>query len=87
MSVIKVTNENKGVIMTIQNIIDELQDVPEEKIDELYQFVHFLASNKNLKNNKEKIMSFAGAFNDMSDEDYSDFVRQTKETRNNIFAY
>lgn len=71
--------------MTIQNIIDELQDVPEEKIDELYQFVHFLAVNKNLKNNKEKIMSFAGAFSDMSDEDYNDLVRHTQETRSNNF--
>lgn len=41
------------------------------------------SAQKNQK--KKEIFSFAGAFKDMSQEDYDDFVRDTRKTRTGIF--
>jgi hypothetical protein len=36
-------------------------------------------------NQREKILSYAGAFNDMSEEDYSIFLNEVERTRNDMF--
>lgn len=67
-------------------IVKELKDVPESNLDEVYQLVHsFVLKAKKSQATKKKILSFAGAFADMSNEDYAQFVRKTKETRKNLF--
>jgi hypothetical protein len=35
------------------------------------------------KNNVKEIMTFAGAFSDMSEEDYNDYLAYIKRNRNN----
>ena len=69
-------------MFTLNSILKEMKEVPVDRLEELYQFVHSMTS-KSKKNEKvrKKILSFGGAFNDMSEEDYSDFLNQTKKTR------
>ncbi|MEO6720996.1 MAG: hypothetical protein ABIN67_11525 [Ferruginibacter sp.] len=72
--------------MTINTIIKEIKDIPADRLDEVYQFVHSLTpKSKKTEALRKKILSFGGAFSDMSSKDYSDFVKRTKETRSNLF--
>ncbi len=71
---------------TLNTILKEIKDVPVERLEELYQFVHSLNPKSKLANNlRQKILSFGGSFSDMSKKNYSDFVSQTKKTRTRLF--
>ena len=63
-----------------------MKDVPVNRLEELYQYVHSLTSKAKRKESlRKKILSFGGAFSDMSDKDYADFLTQTKTTRSKLF--
>ena len=71
---------------TLNAILKEIKNIPSERLEELYQFVHSLNPKKKKSIAiKEKIMSFAGAFNDMSDKDFQDFKEETQRTRKELF--
>ena len=71
---------------TLNTILKELKDVPVNRFEELYQFVHSLTpATKQTESLRKKIISFGGAFSDMSNKDYSDFLNQTKKTRERLF--
>ena len=66
--------------MTLNTILKEMKDVPVNRLEELYQFVHSLTSKaKHKEGLRKKILSFGGAFSDMSDKDYADFLSHTKK--------
>jgi hypothetical protein len=71
---------------TLTAILKEIKDVPSERLEELYQYVHSLNPKKKVTTTKhKKIMSFAGAFKDMKEKDYQDYLQVTKRTRNELF--
>lgn len=72
---------------TLNTILKEIKDVPVERLEEVYQFVHSLNRKHSVLDTmrRKKILSFAGAFSDMSKDDYEDFLNQTKKTRDSIF--
>ena len=74
---------------TLNAILKEIRDVPVNRLEELYQFVHSLTpktrQSRNAAGLRKKILSFGGAFSDMSSKDYSDFLNQTKKTRTKLF--
>ncbi len=73
-------------MLTLNTILKELKDVPVNRLEELYQFVHSLTpKNKQTEGLRKKIISFGGAFSDMSNKDYSDFLNQTKKARAKLF--
>jgi hypothetical protein len=73
-------------MMTLNTILKEMKDVPVNRLEELYQFIHSMTpSTKRTENLRKKILSYGGAFSDMSDSDYSDFLNQTKKTRTGLF--
>lgn len=73
-------------MLTLNSILKEIKDVPVNRLEELYQFVHSLTTkNKKTDALRKKILSFGGSFKDMSDKDYSDFLNQTKKTRVDLF--
>ena len=73
-------------MLTLKNILKELKDVPVNRLEELYQFVHSLTSTtKQTENMRKKIILFGGAFGDMSNKDYADFLNQTKKAREKLF--
>ena len=73
-------------MLTINTIIKEIKEVPVSRLEELYQFVHSMTPSA-IRNERlrKKILSFGGAFSDMSSKDYSDFVNQTKIARTKLF--
>ena len=73
-------------MLTLNAILKEMKDVPVNRLEELYQFVHSLTpSVKQTETLRKKILSFGGAFSDMSDKDYSDFLNNTKKSRAKLF--
>jgi len=73
-------------MLTINNILREIKDVPVSRLEELYQFVHSLKPvAKKTNSEKKKILAFSGIFADMDDKNYTDFVNHTKTTRANLF--
>jgi len=73
-------------MLTINAILKEIKDVPIDRMEELYQFVHSLSMNtKRTEALRKKILSFGGAFSDMTSQDYEDFVNETKRTRTSLF--
>ena len=73
-------------MLTLNAILKEMKDVPSNRLEELYQFIHSLTpKTKKNESARKKILSFAGAFSDMSNKDYSDFLSQTKKARTNLF--
>ena len=73
-------------MLTLNTIIEEMQNVPISRLEELYQFVHSLSPKINKSDVlRKQILSFGGAFSDMSNEDYSDFVNFTHQERNRLF--
>jgi hypothetical protein len=73
-------------MLTLNTILKEIKEVPVSRLEELYQFVHSLKpKTKQTETLRKKILSFGGAFSDMSSEDYSDFLSHAKKTRTKLF--
>jgi hypothetical protein len=71
---------------TLNTILKEIKDVPVHRLEELYQFVHSLTPKTHKSEPaRKKILSFGGAFSDMSSEEYADFVEHTKNARTTLF--
>jgi hypothetical protein len=71
---------------TLNSILREIKDVPLSRMEELYQFVHSLTPTVKQKQGlRQKILSYGGAFSDMSSNDYADFLSQTKKARTTLF--
>jgi hypothetical protein len=71
---------------TINTILEELKNVPVEKLEDLYSIIHSLRTNiKKTDTKSQEILSYAGTFGDMSKSDYGDFVKHTKQTRSELF--
>ena len=72
--------------MTFKTILKEMKDIPAERLEELYQYVHSLnPKSKRTESLRKQILSFAGAFSDMDNKDYNDFLKQAKKTRSKLF--
>jgi hypothetical protein len=72
--------------ITLNTISEELNDIPVNKLGELHTFINTLkTSTENSEEKRKKILSFAGAFNDMPQNEYDDFVNETKKTRKELF--
>ncbi|MEO5995922.1 MAG: hypothetical protein ABIN89_04325 [Chitinophagaceae bacterium] len=74
-------------MLTFNTILEELKNVPVDRLEDLYSIIHSLQiDTKKSDKTGKKILSFAGSFRDMSEKDYDDFLKQSKETRNNLFG-
>lgn len=73
-------------MLTLNNILKEIKEIPVIRLEEVYQFVHSLTSKtKSTDTIRKKILSFGGAFSDMSNKDYAEYAAQTKKTRTKLF--
>ncbi len=75
-----------NAMLTFNAILKELKDVPVNRLEELYQLVHSMTpKTKQTETLRKKILSYGGAFGDMSNKDYTDYLNQTKKTRTKLF--
>ncbi len=73
-------------MLTINAILKELKDVPVNRLEELYQLVHSMTpKTKQTQTLRKKILSYGGAFSDMTSKDYADYLNQTKKARTKLF--
>ena len=76
----------KKQILSLSTILKELENVPHNRLEDIYSFIHSLNANtKKPDSNRKKILSFAGSFSDMPEKDYKDFINGTKQTRKDLF--
>jgi hypothetical protein len=77
---------NLKAMLTINVLLKELKNIPLDKLDEVYRYLRSI-DRKPLKSArlKGKIMSYAGIFSDMTEDDYSGFLSETKRIRENLF--
>ena len=70
----------------VNDLIKEIKNIPDHRLDEVYEFIHALnqGKKKNIAQRK-KILAFAGSFSDMSDKEYAAFLSNTKKTRTLLF--
>lgn len=72
---------------TLNTILKELKNVPLDRLEDLYSIIHSLQTDIKKSNSiNKKIIAFAGSFNDMSEDDYSEFTEHTKNTRISLFS-
>ncbi len=73
-------------MLTLNTILKEIKDVPVNRLEELYQFVHSLTpTTKQTEALRKKILSFGGAFSDMSNKDYTEYLNHIKKARAKLF--
>lgn len=73
-------------MLTLNAILKEIKDVPVSRLEDLYQFVRSLTpTTKQSETSRKKILSYGGAFGDMSNEDYADYLSQTEKSRTKLF--
>lgn len=73
-------------VLTLNNIMREIKDIPVNHLKEIYFYIHSL--NPRVKKSvmlRNKILSYAGSFSEMSEKDFSDFVCETKKIRKKLF--
>lgn len=74
-------------MLTINTILNEIKGVPQDKLDELHEFIQSLTiSELKTENRRKKILSYGGAFKNMSEDDYAGFVKETRKTRKSLFT-
>lgn len=73
-------------MLTLNTILEEVKNVPVNRLKDLYSIIHsFQTNTKKSGNRNKKIMSFAGSFGEMKDDDFMSFLNHTKQTRKNLF--
>lgn len=65
-------------------IIQEINLIPEYKLTELYDLIHsFRLTLKPSENQVKEIMKFAGCWQDLSEEEFTDFSQEIEQRRQN----
>jgi hypothetical protein len=69
-------------LISKNKIIEEISLIPDDKIIELYDLIHnFRMGLNQSENNLNEIMQFAGCWEDMSEEDFTDFSEEIEQRR------
>ncbi len=74
--------------MIRDKLIKEIELFPDEKLSELYDFVHYfrLGFQKATSNPVDEIMKFAGCWEDMPEEEFQEFSEEIVERRQKAFS-
>ncbi len=68
-------------------VIKELKLIPEYKLSELYDFIHYFRIGlQKSKGNMDQIMKFAGCWKDMSEEVFNEFLKEISQRRKQAFS-
>lgn len=68
-------------------LLKEINLIPEEKLEELYNFIYYfrVGVEASTKGTAERIMQFAGCWDDMSDETLADLNEEIITRRQQAF--
>jgi hypothetical protein len=69
-----------------EQIIREINEIPAQRLEEVYQFVHALnPKSESTVAKRKKIMAYAGSFADMESKAWQSFAKTVKRTRRKLF--
>ena len=69
-------------LISKNKIIEEISLIPDDKLTELYNLIHnFRIDLKQSGNNMNEIMEFAGCWENMSEETFTDFCEDIEHRR------
>ena len=69
-----------------EKLFDEISKIQDEKVPEIFEFLHYFRLGLGIKaSNPQKILQLAGSWNDMSENDFEDFLNDVKTRRKNAF--
>lgn len=72
---------------TINTILKEIKEVPVDRLEEVHEFLQSITpKSRQTERMRKKILSFGGAFSDMSRKDYAGFMRVTRKVRGRLFS-
>lgn len=67
-------------------VITEINLIPEDKLEELYNFIHYWRLNgESSPGSLEQTMQFAGCWNNVSDETFANFSEEINIRRQQAF--
>jgi len=70
-----------------KKLFDEITKIPEEKLPALYDFLYYFRLGLVTEtSNPQKTLQLAGSWNDMSDEDFNEFLEDIKSRRRTAFS-
>ncbi len=70
-----------------QSVLEKLSHIPVEHLKTVDDFLSDLFSKiEDKKSNQASIMSFAGSWSDMKQEDFEDFLKKSNESGNELFS-
>lgn len=69
-------------------VLDEIDQIPEDKLADLYQIIHYfrLGLTPSNKPGKQAIMEFAGSWQDMPQATFSEFLADIGRRRQQAFS-
>ena len=74
-------------MLTVNTLIKEIKQIPKDKLGEVHKFIKSLNQNSKRHNSSKKdLMSFAGSWKDISEEDFKNITKEIKRTRKNLFS-
>ncbi len=74
--------------LVIKNkVLQEIELIPEDKLADLYNFIHYfrLGLEKSQTTKHKQILAFAGSWQDMTTEEFTDFTTEIAERRHQAF--
>lgn len=74
--------------ITRDKVMEEIQLIPEHKLEEVYDFVHYfrIGLREAVRGDREEIMKFAGSWDELPEEDFKEFSREISERRAQAFS-
>mgnify|MGYP000849747013 CR=1 FL=1 len=67
-------------------ILKELELLPEEKLPEIYDLIHYFRLGLQREPMENPTLHLAGAWSDLPDADFEGFVEDVRNRRNRAFA-
>jgi hypothetical protein len=68
-------------------VYQEIDRIPEERLPEIYHLLHYFRLGlEKAEQSEPSVMRFAGAWQDMPDETFAAFMRETTERRQRAFS-
>lgn len=76
-----------GISIGRERVIEEVQLIPEEKLTELFDFLHYFRLGlQKSKGSSSEIMKFAGCWKEIPEEIFQEFTEEIKQRRKNGFT-
>lgn len=72
---------------TRERVIEEIKLMPDHKLQEVYDVLHYFRLGlQKPEKNSDRIMKFAGCWEDMPEEAFREFLKDVKDRREQAFS-